>query len=239
MTAVTVEIQSDEPEARVDAVARLAEQLRALTADVLGDRDVTVRELHQLTGGASRETWSFDAHRGDGTVVELILRRDPPSATRGMAVEALALRTAREAGVPEPQVLAHSDDPALVDAPFILMERLRGEALARRILRDAEYDAVRPRLAAQCGDILARIHAMPTDAFRAVRRTFTRLPRSVAVALRMRDRLPTRSVAVNARRLAHVRPETDAPVVRAASGHTPLVSRITLKPETPSVYQIS
>jgi aminoglycoside phosphotransferase (APT) family kinase protein len=47
------------------------------------------------------------------------------------------------------------------------MERLDGEALPRRILRDAAYDAIRPRLAAECGEILARVHAMDAGALRA------------------------------------------------------------------------
>ncbi|HTO42034.1 MAG TPA: phosphotransferase family protein, partial [Rhizomicrobium sp.] len=39
-----------------------------------------------------------------------------------------------------------------------VMERLSGETIARKILRDAEFDAVRPHLAYQCGELLARIH---------------------------------------------------------------------------------
>ena len=37
--------------------------------------------------------------------------------------------------------------------------RLTGETIARKILRDAAFDAVRPKLAYQCGEILARIPA--------------------------------------------------------------------------------
>jgi aminoglycoside phosphotransferase (APT) family kinase protein len=39
------------------------------------------------------------------------------------------------------------------------MERIEGETIPRRILRDAEYDTARPRLARQCGEIAAAIHA--------------------------------------------------------------------------------
>ena len=141
----------------------LAGQLRAVVSEALGD-DVAVDELHQLTGGASRETWAFDALTNAGERRPLILRRDPPEApTEGMSVEARAIRAARAQGVPEPEIVAFSDDPAPLDAPFILMERLEGETLARRILRDEQFAAVRPRLAAQCGEILARIHAIPID----------------------------------------------------------------------------
>jgi aminoglycoside phosphotransferase (APT) family kinase protein len=144
-----------------DAPAVLAEQLAAVLKDALGEAPV-IEELRQLTGGASRQTWSFDAVGADGGRRPLILRRDPPEAARrGMHEEALAIVAAAEAGVPEPAIIAHSDDPSLLDAPFILMERVEGETLARRILRDEEFAAVRPRLAEQCGEILARIHSIP------------------------------------------------------------------------------
>jgi aminoglycoside phosphotransferase (APT) family kinase protein len=44
------------------------------------------------------------------------------------------------------------------------MERLAGETIPRKILRDEALAHVRPRLARQCGEILARIHAMPIGA---------------------------------------------------------------------------
>jgi aminoglycoside phosphotransferase (APT) family kinase protein len=144
-------------------VSRLAEQLRAVVSEALA-QDVDIRALHQLTGGASRQTWSFDAAAADGTVRPLILRRDPPEApSPGMSTEARAIRAARATGVPEPEILAFDDDPAALDAPYIVMARLEGETLARRILRDERFAAVRPRLADQCGEILARIHAIPVD----------------------------------------------------------------------------
>jgi aminoglycoside phosphotransferase (APT) family kinase protein len=70
---------------------------------------------------------------------------------------------ARGAGVPEPEILAFGDDTDAVDAPYIVMERLEGETIARRILRDDAFAGVRPRLAEQCGEILARIHGIGLD----------------------------------------------------------------------------
>jgi aminoglycoside phosphotransferase (APT) family kinase protein len=143
----------------------LAEQLQAVVSDALSEPGVTIGALHQLTGGASRETWSFVAATPGGDGRPLILRRDPPTAIRpeGIAKEAQSFQAAARAGVPEPGVLAWGDDPRHVDAPFIVMEHIEGETLARRILRDAEYDAVRPHLAQQCGRILAHIHSIPLE----------------------------------------------------------------------------
>jgi aminoglycoside phosphotransferase (APT) family kinase protein len=114
-----------------------------------------VRDLERLTGGASRETWSFDALI-DGTWRPLVLRSD--RAGRGpLTLEALAFEAAATVGVPEPEVLARDDR-------FLVMERVEGETIARRILRDDRFAAARRLLAEQCGEILARIHSIPSDA---------------------------------------------------------------------------
>jgi aminoglycoside phosphotransferase (APT) family kinase protein len=146
-----------------DAPAVLADQLAAVLKDTLGE-DVAIEGLRQLTGGASRQTWSFDAVSAGGSRRPLILRRHPPEAEpKGMRMEALSFMAAARAGVPEPETLAHSDDPSALDAPFILMERVDGETLPRRILRDEQFAAARPKLAEQCGEILARIHSIPVE----------------------------------------------------------------------------
>jgi aminoglycoside phosphotransferase (APT) family kinase protein len=56
-----------------------------------------------------------------------------------------------------------ADDDAL-GSPGFVMEHVAGETIARKILRDDEFAAARTKMAAQCGEILARIHATPTDA---------------------------------------------------------------------------
>ena len=43
--------------------------------------DTSVADLERLSGGASRETWSFTALDGSGGRSPLILRRDPPGAS--------------------------------------------------------------------------------------------------------------------------------------------------------------
>jgi aminoglycoside phosphotransferase (APT) family kinase protein len=50
-----------------------------------------------------------------------------------------------------------------------VMERIPGETIARRVLRDAEYARARPRLARQLGEAAARIHAIDAAAAGALR----------------------------------------------------------------------
>ena len=118
----------------------------------------------RLSGGASQETWAVDA--GDGESEALILRRRPggASATTGMgidlATEARLLGLAAQAGVPVPAVryvLAPEDGLG----SGYLMQRLEGETIPRKVFRDPALADVRPLLARQCGEILARIHAVP------------------------------------------------------------------------------
>ena len=140
----------------------MANQLQPVVAAALDDATVEVAELQRLSGGASRETWSFDAVRSTGARTPLILRRDPPGSPKaGMSLEARVLHAAETGGVPVPHVLASDDDPGILGSPFILMERVVGETIPRRILRDDAFEAARPLLAGQCGRILAAIHRIP------------------------------------------------------------------------------
>ena len=121
-----------------------------------------IENLARLSGGASRETWSFDLRPMDGPVQHLILRRDPPNAARtgGMPMEAELFVVAAKSGVPVPKLLASGDaSPDVLGTGFLVMERVEGETLARRILRDEPYAHARSVLVEQMGTALARLHA--------------------------------------------------------------------------------
>jgi aminoglycoside phosphotransferase (APT) family kinase protein len=130
---------------------------------------VEVGGLRRHSGGASRETWAVDATDRHGIVHELVLRRDPAtqSSAENRAVEYALLAAAAAGGVPVPRVRALLGDDDGLGAGF-LMDRVEGETIARRILRDAEYEAARPLLAAQAGEIAARIHAVDPGALPAL-----------------------------------------------------------------------
>jgi len=145
----------------------LAEFLESLAAvlekHVPGCRGLVSAE--RLSGGASQETYRL-VIRSDAGEKRLAMRRapgghapEPTSGQPGLVTEALLMRTARAAGVPEPEVV-HVLEPADGLGEGFVMEWLEGEALGARIVRDPSLDAIRPRLAEQCGQILARIHAI-------------------------------------------------------------------------------
>ncbi len=143
----------------------LASALAAALRPLLGQ--VAIEGLARMSGGASRETWSFDAVQADGARTGLVLRRDPPgrpSEPGGMGREALAIGAAAAAGLRVPQVLLGTDDPALWGSPGLIMRRVDGETIARRILRDDGYATARRRLTGQLGEFAAGLHALPVPA---------------------------------------------------------------------------
>ncbi len=124
--------------------------------------------VERLSGGASQETYRVRVSVPGGEKL-LALRRaaggELPDAAiaPGLAAEALLMRSARAAGVPAPEVhyvLAESDGLG----EGFLMEWLEGETLGARIVRSPDLAAIRPKLAYECGRILARIHAIDVAA---------------------------------------------------------------------------
>ncbi len=134
----------------------------------------SIEGLARESGGASRQTWRFDALVGDHRHA-LILRRDPPlertaepaadgerSTSIDRATEFRVLRAAFQAGVRAPEVLFELG-PADGLGEAYVMRRIGGTAIARKLLRDAPYEGAREKIAGQLGEILARVHATALD----------------------------------------------------------------------------
>ena len=122
----------------------------------------SIEGLTRMSGGASREIWSFDAVGQDGTRTELVLRRDPPGRPSEPAAvdrEAQALSLAASDGLAVPELLFTSDGPGL-GAAGMVMRRVAGETIARRILRDEQYAGARELLVGQLGAFAAGLHAI-------------------------------------------------------------------------------
>lgn len=120
----------------------------------------------RLSGGASQETYRLTISDAGGAERPLAMRRAPGgkanthnSYNPGLAAEALLMQSAKAAGVPEPDVhyVLRKEDGL---GEGFIMSWLDGEALGARIVRAPELAAIRPKLAAECGQILARIHGI-------------------------------------------------------------------------------
>jgi aminoglycoside phosphotransferase (APT) family kinase protein len=121
----------------------------------------------KLSGGASQETWTFDIAHPDGSI-GAILRRSPPgygaapSRAAGLNNEAVLMQLAGDAGVPSPRVL-HVLRPQDDLGTGFIMQRVEGETIARKILRDEQFAKARPQLARQLGTVAAGIHGLPRE----------------------------------------------------------------------------
>ena len=133
--------------------------------EALWGTEAAVTGVRPLPGGASRESWDVRVRTAGGAERSLILLREPGGRARdpdkNVAVEAAAMTAARAAGVPAAEVYDYGDG-ALGQA-YLLMDRLEGETIPRRLLRDEAYAAVRPGLARHLGKVLARIHQVDPD----------------------------------------------------------------------------
>jgi aminoglycoside phosphotransferase (APT) family kinase protein len=128
----------------------------------------------RLSGGASQETWSFDIVHPGGNI-GAILRRAPsgygaaPARAAGLNAEARLMQLALDAGVPSPRVL-HVLEPADDLGSGFIMQRVEGETIPRKILRDEHFAQARPKLARELGGIVAKIHGLALPQLPKLRR---------------------------------------------------------------------
>ena len=111
---------------------------RALARSIPGF--VTLHRAERLSGGASQETYRLEIETSNGDRT-LAMRRapggvkvEPTPGHPGLDVEALLMQSAREVGVPEPEVFHVLDDDDDLGDGFI-MEWLEGIALGARVVR--------------------------------------------------------------------------------------------------------
>jgi len=145
-------------------------QLQAAVARHIGQPG-TIHDLQRLTGGANKTTWSFDADVA-GERAQFILQlasaraNDADNPLAGVSPHLTADEDARlmiaavKAGVPAPRVRAILQPDDGLGGGYVT-ERVAGETLATKILRDERFAGARATMAKQCGTILAAIHRIP------------------------------------------------------------------------------
>lgn len=194
---------------------RLRDGLLTVLSARLG-RPVEVEVPERLSGGASRETWSFlaDLDGAAGTLRRFVVQRERPGGLRsgGMDSEGRLLAAAARAGAPVAEVIATDDgDTAVLGGPFLVMAHVEGETIPRRLLRDEAFAAARAGLARQAGAALAAIHRIPPSSVDGLAR-----PEQVGQFRDLLDQLgePHPAFEIGLRRLEADRPpEVPAAVV--------------------------
>jgi aminoglycoside phosphotransferase (APT) family kinase protein len=106
----------------------LAERLAAYLTRTSGTA-TTVENLARISGGASRETYRYDAV-ADGARQGFILRRDPPGSLieTDRRAEFLAIRSFAGKGVTAPDAIVLEESGAELERPFFIMRRVEGGA---------------------------------------------------------------------------------------------------------------
>jgi aminoglycoside phosphotransferase (APT) family kinase protein len=140
----------------------LANQVEAYLGAKLG-ASVRVEGFARRSGGASRETYLFDAHWSEGAVSRqqgYVLRRDPVASLleSDRTHEYRAIDAAARIGIPVPRVCWLELDGRALERPFFIMERVAGMPTPPTF--PATYPAeMRARTADDFISLLARIHA--------------------------------------------------------------------------------
>lgn len=141
------------------------EQVAAYLQHQMPDaREIEVSQLWRIPGGASRETWSFDATWREGKARQgrgFILRRDPEASLLETEryVEFRVYQAVQGTGIPVPEVFWLETDPRWLERPFFIMGRLAGEASPQALVASA-FNGHAEAIAQQKIDILARIHKL-------------------------------------------------------------------------------
>ncbi len=140
----------------------LAERLAAYLSRTAGAPTV-VENLARISGGASRETYRYDAVV-DGVRAGFILRRDPPGSLieTDRRAEFLAIRSFTGKGVAAPEAVVLEEDGAELERPFFIMRRVEGGAAGSPFAADP-FGAHAAAIGEQFFSFMGHIAAEPLD----------------------------------------------------------------------------
>ncbi|MCC6706691.1 MAG: phosphotransferase family protein [Gammaproteobacteria bacterium] len=104
-----------------------------LKSRIPGGRDFSLANVSRIAVGWSHETWLFDLHyREDGREINtgMCLRRDPGNALlrhlSSLDEQYRVLKCLQDTALPTPKVYWFEDDLAILDMPFLVMEKVPG-----------------------------------------------------------------------------------------------------------------
>ncbi len=140
------------------------EQLEAyLRAQMPHAAELRVANVARIFGGASRETWSFEASWSEGSALverSFIARRDPPASllSDNDLLEYDIYAALGGSAIPVPVVHWIDRAGAALERPTFIMGRLPGATDASALATSPALAEIRPVIARQKAQILARIH---------------------------------------------------------------------------------
>lgn len=143
----------------------LARQLEGFLAARTGARRTRVLGLSRSTEGFSQETFRFDAEL-DGRRQGFVIKREPVAGLLepyDLEPEFRVLHALSHHPLPSPPAPFFERDPAVLERPFYVMERLPGEAVVPAPRADGSGpfgDAERLALGRQVVPALAELHAV-------------------------------------------------------------------------------
>jgi aminoglycoside phosphotransferase (APT) family kinase protein len=146
------------------------DRVRDVLAERLDAKDMELGSIERITVGWSHETWLFDASWTDGDARRkqgFCLRRDPGNALlremSDLGLQYRVLRCLEPTSVPAPRPFFFEDDPAVLGAPFLVMEKVPGACPSpwgrdgRRFYEEAASRGVLPE---SFTDTLVTLHTL-------------------------------------------------------------------------------
>ena len=132
-----------------------------LAAHGLVGADAGAADLHAEPLGDGHSNVTFLLRCG---ARELVLRRPPrgplPPSAHDVLREARLLRALAPTAARVPRVLAVGDDPALIGAPFYVMERVAGDVVTSAVPPALDTPQGRRQIGEQLVDALVEVHAV-------------------------------------------------------------------------------
>lgn len=155
-----------------NALPETAEARRSRVAEGLSrflgskwNTEVRIEGLLETSAGARRGNVLFDAVTTEGRRQPLCVTYLPTLNIELMNIltEAELIELAEAAGVPVPHVHFASEDPSWVGGPFFITDRVEGETVPRRVLRQVAADGTGKAIVHALGRAFAALHRVPVE----------------------------------------------------------------------------
>lgn len=131
----------------------------------LQQHGATLNDVKPLHGGACQENFRVDVTVNDAPL-RLALRSDAPTSLPGSIkrkAEFAVIEAAVKAGVKTPGVRWLTSSLLRDGADAYFLEWAKGEAIGRRVVRNAEFEGARAKLPLELAETLAKLHTVTPE----------------------------------------------------------------------------